>query len=258
MSTRCRSDNTPFEHELSDATRRGRGEAPEGERGPRGAATGLHLGRTGPTPRPRPSATTISFCGGGAPARARARSGAPRPAAGAQPRRVMKGASPQLSWLEPQAGDHPACTVEDPRAPARPVPAPALDPAPFEPALRTCARPGRLRRPVTRWRYAADAEPDGLLKKFIDEHLHTEDEALVLAGAGIFRHPLRRRPVDAGAGGSRGPLAVPANCYHRFLLTEEANIRCVRLFQDKAADAGVPAGLRLTPPVLRGVFDASG
>lgn len=71
--------------------------------------------------------------------------------------------------------------------------------------------------------------------KFKDEHLHRDDEVrFVLEGAGIF--DIR------GAGDrwirvevERGDLiVVPADLYHRFFLTEQRQIRCVRLFKDAA------------------------
>ncbi|MEM9860336.1 MAG: cupin domain-containing protein [Myxococcota bacterium] len=76
---------------------------------------------------------------------------------------------------------------------------------------------------------------DQALKKFDDEHLHDEDEVrFVLDGAGIFdvRDPDDRwmRVVV-----ERGDLiVVPKGRYHRFELTNDKTIHCVRLFQDKS------------------------
>ncbi|MEM6957917.1 MAG: cupin domain-containing protein [Myxococcota bacterium] len=76
---------------------------------------------------------------------------------------------------------------------------------------------------------------DEALKKFDDEHLHDEDEVrFVLDGAGVFdiRHPDDRwmRVVV-----ERGDLiVVPKGRYHRFELTDDKTIHCVRLFQDKS------------------------
>lgn len=74
-----------------------------------------------------------------------------------------------------------------------------------------------------------------LLDKFDGEHLHTDDEArFVLAGEGVF---------DIRSGDDRwmrvvvGPgdlIVVPRDRYHRFELTEQRIIRCVRLFADPA------------------------
>ncbi len=76
---------------------------------------------------------------------------------------------------------------------------------------------------------------DALCAKFVDEHLHTDDEVrYVLEGEGIF--DLRsqddrwmRVTVEPG-----DLLVVPANLHHRFLLTERKHIRCVRLFKDSS------------------------
>lgn len=76
---------------------------------------------------------------------------------------------------------------------------------------------------------------DAICAKFLDEHLHDEDEVrFVLAGEGIF---------DIRSLGDRfmrvvvGPgdlIVVPAQRYHRFLLTEARTIRAVRLFKDRS------------------------
>lgn len=76
---------------------------------------------------------------------------------------------------------------------------------------------------------------DELCAKFIDEHLHDEDEVrFVLEGEGIFDIRSRddrymRVTVEQG-----DLIVVPANRNHRFMLTESRTIRCVRLFKDKA------------------------
>lgn len=75
---------------------------------------------------------------------------------------------------------------------------------------------------------------DELCAKFIDEHLHTDDEVrFVLDGEGIFdirsdTDRWMRLHVEPG-----DLIVVPANCYHRFMLTDRKHIRCVRLFKDK-------------------------
>ena len=74
---------------------------------------------------------------------------------------------------------------------------------------------------------------EGICAKFSGEHLHTDDEVrYVLEGEGIF--DIRsaddrwiRVSVEKG-----DLLVVPADLYHRFLLTEKKHIRCVRLFKD--------------------------
>lgn len=69
--------------------------------------------------------------------------------------------------------------------------------------------------------------------KFLDEHYHDEDEVrFVLEGAGIFdirSNDDRWMRVTVFPGDL---ISVPAGRYHRFMLTEEQTIRCVRLFQN--------------------------
>lgn len=74
---------------------------------------------------------------------------------------------------------------------------------------------------------------DALCRKFMDEHLHTDDEVrFVLSGSGVFE--IRSRDdrwmkVTVHPGDF---ILVPANRYHRFYLTDEKRIQCVRLFKD--------------------------
>lgn len=74
---------------------------------------------------------------------------------------------------------------------------------------------------------------DAICAKFVDEHLHTEDEVrFVLEGAGIFDvrstdDRWMRVAVEPG-----DLIVVPKDRHHRFLLTDAKTIRCVRLFQD--------------------------
>ena len=72
-----------------------------------------------------------------------------------------------------------------------------------------------------------------ICNKFKDEHYHDEDEVrFVLSGAGIFdirSNDNRWMRVEVSAGDLIG---VPAKRYHRFFLTEENAIHCVRLYQD--------------------------
>jgi 1,2-dihydroxy-3-keto-5-methylthiopentene dioxygenase len=72
-----------------------------------------------------------------------------------------------------------------------------------------------------------------LCDKFVGEHLHTDDEVrFVLAGSGVFEiRSLDDRwmkvLVEPG-----DFILVPANRFHRFYLTDEKKIQCVRLFKD--------------------------
>lgn len=74
---------------------------------------------------------------------------------------------------------------------------------------------------------------DAICAKFVDEHLHDEDEVrFVLSGAGIFDIRSRddrwmRVEVETG-----DLIVVPQKRYHRFMLTDAKAIRCVRLFKD--------------------------
>ena len=74
---------------------------------------------------------------------------------------------------------------------------------------------------------------EAICAKFVDEHRHTDDEVrFVLDGEGIFDirslddHWMR---VEV----HRGDLiVVPKDRHHRFSLTDQKSIRCVRLFRD--------------------------
>lgn len=74
---------------------------------------------------------------------------------------------------------------------------------------------------------------DAICAKFIDEHLHDDDEVrFILAGEGIFDIRSRtdrfmRVVVERG-----DLIVVPALRYHRFQLTDLRTIRAVRLFKD--------------------------
>lgn len=72
---------------------------------------------------------------------------------------------------------------------------------------------------------------EAICAKFDKEHFHTEDEVrFVVEGAGIF--DVRdegdrwiRIEVEQG-----DIIVIPANTHHRFYLTEQKHIRCMRLF----------------------------
>ncbi|TVR14812.1 MAG: cupin domain-containing protein [Planctomycetota bacterium] len=76
---------------------------------------------------------------------------------------------------------------------------------------------------------------ESICAKFIDEHLHEDDEVrFVLAGAGIFDI---RSQDDVWMRLEVGPgdlIIVPKGLHHRFMLTEAKHIHCVRLFKDPA------------------------
>ncbi len=76
---------------------------------------------------------------------------------------------------------------------------------------------------------------DEICAKFAPEHLHDDDEVrFVLEGEGVFE--IRSKSdrwihvfVESG-----DLIVVPAGRNHRFFLTEQKTIRCVRLFRDAA------------------------
>lgn len=72
---------------------------------------------------------------------------------------------------------------------------------------------------------------DEICAKFDKEHFHTEDEVrYVVAGAGIFDvrdADDRWIRIEVSSGDM---IVIPARTYHRFYLTEQKQIRCMRLF----------------------------
>jgi 1,2-dihydroxy-3-keto-5-methylthiopentene dioxygenase len=76
---------------------------------------------------------------------------------------------------------------------------------------------------------------DAICAKFIDEHFHDDDEVrFVLEGEGIFdirSHDDRYMRVQVEQGDL---IVVPKERHHRFMLTEQKQIRCVRLFRDQS------------------------
>jgi len=72
---------------------------------------------------------------------------------------------------------------------------------------------------------------DEICAKFDKEHFHTEDEVrYVVAGEGIFdvrdgEDQWVRIEVTPG-----DMIVIPARMYHRFYLTAQKQIRCMRLF----------------------------
>lgn len=139
----------------------------------------------------------------------------------------------QLSWLEDQSTE--PCTLEDLQRAGVLFRHLSTDPAAYEPALAAlCAENSYIARDEVALSPQTPNLPV-LLDKFKDEHLHTEDEVrFVLAGEGIFdirSADDRWMRVQVGPGDL---IVVPRDRYHRFVLTDASQIRCVRLFQDKA------------------------
>ncbi len=140
----------------------------------------------------------------------------------------------KLSWLEPSPGQAP-CTITDLTATGVVHEHLPVDPAAFQPSLDTL-KSERGYAEQDEVELSPDTPNlDQICAKFIDEHLHTDDEVrYVLEGEGIFdirstTDQWMRVTVQQG-----DLLVVPANLHHRFLLTERKHIRCVRLFKDAA------------------------
>lgn len=138
----------------------------------------------------------------------------------------------RLSFLD--AAERP-CTTDDLAAAGVLYQHLSTDPERFEPALaRLCAERGYATRDEVALTPQTPNLP-ALLARFLDEHLHTDDEVrFVLSGAGIFDirsvdDRWMRVVVEPG-----DLLVVPRDRHHRFMLTEAQHIRCVRLFQDQA------------------------
>jgi 1,2-dihydroxy-3-keto-5-methylthiopentene dioxygenase len=94
---------------------------------------------------------------------------------------------------------------------------------------------------------------DAICAKFIDEHLHDDDEVrYILEGEGIFDVRSRSDRYMRIVVEVADLIVVPAERYHRFLLTGTRTIRAVRLFKDpsgwvpryRAPAAAVPETLR--------------
>lgn len=144
----------------------------------------------------------------------------------------------KLAWLD--AHDGPPCTEADLAGAGVVYRYLSTDPAIYEPALFDLReRRGYVARDEVA--LATDTpDLDTITRKFIDEHLHTDDEVrFVLSGAGIFDirsadDRWMRVEVEPG-----DLIVVPANRHHRFLLTDARNIRCVRLFKDRSGWAPI-------------------
>jgi len=110
-----------------------------------------------------------------------------------------------------------------------------LDPAAYQPVLdRLKNEKGYITQDVIELR-PDTPNLEAICDKFDPEHLHDEDEVrFLLEGEGVF--DIRstggrwmRVVVEAG-----DLIVVPAKRYHRFELTEQKTMRCVRLFQDES------------------------
>ena len=140
----------------------------------------------------------------------------------------------KLEWLEPTADQAP-CTLDDLKAAGVLYEHLPVDSVAFQPSLDTLkAERGYVEQDEVELHPQME-NLDQICAKFIDEHLHTDDEVrYVLEGEGIFdirsvHDQWMRVVVEQG-----DLLVVPANLHHRFLLTERKHIRCVRLFKDSS------------------------
>lgn len=140
----------------------------------------------------------------------------------------------KVEWLEPAEGQSP-CTVADLNASGVLYEHLVVDPAAYQPPLDTLkAERGYVEQDEIELR-PDTPNLETICAKFIDEHLHTDDEVrYVLEGEGIFDirsvdDRWMRVTVEQG-----DLLVVPANLNHRFMLTDRKHIRCVRLFKDSA------------------------
>ena len=74
---------------------------------------------------------------------------------------------------------------------------------------------------------------EAICAKFVDEHLHDEDEVRwIREGEGIFDIRSRGDRYMRVVVEADDLIVVPAQRYHRFELTERKTIRAVRLFKD--------------------------
>jgi 1,2-dihydroxy-3-keto-5-methylthiopentene dioxygenase len=74
---------------------------------------------------------------------------------------------------------------------------------------------------------------DGILKKFVSVHHHTDDEVrFTILGEGIFGIDPLTDPTFEIYVQPGDLLVVPANTMHWFDLTEEKTIKCIRVFKD--------------------------
>lgn len=105
----------------------------------------------------------------------------------------------------------------------------------FQPALDALATGrGYIEQDVVELR-PENPKLEEICAKFVDEHLHDEDEVrFVLEGEGVF--DIRSRDdrwmqvkVEEG-----DLIVVPQKRFHRFTLTDRRTIRCVRLFKDRS------------------------
>ena len=139
----------------------------------------------------------------------------------------------RLSWLESDAHTPSAAPIAEADLRAAGVLYERLPLADYQGALeRLKAERGYVAQDIVEL-HPTMPNLQTVCDKFKDEHLHRDDEVrFVLEGAGIFDIRAtdgRWMRVEVEAGDL---IVVPADLYHRFFLTEQQQIRCVRLFKD--------------------------
>ena len=76
---------------------------------------------------------------------------------------------------------------------------------------------------------------EAILKKFKQEHTHSEDEVrFVVKGSGVFHIHPEEGPVFGIQVDAGDLINVPAGVRHWFNLCDDHTIRCIRLFRDPA------------------------
>ena len=141
----------------------------------------------------------------------------------------------KLQWLDPAASPDSPLTVAELEAAGVHHERLEVEADAFQPALDELkAARGYVEQDIVE---LSPQTPglDAICAKFVDEHLHTDDEVrYVLRGEGIFDirsvdDRWMRVTVEVG-----DLLVVPAHLHHRFLLTDQKHIQCVRLFKDSS------------------------
>jgi 1,2-dihydroxy-3-keto-5-methylthiopentene dioxygenase len=139
----------------------------------------------------------------------------------------------QLAWIDPQPY-YPALDLEHLHRNGVTYEQLELSPHHFQPSLDALASArGYVEQDIVElWPDTENLQ--AICDKFAAEHSHTDDEVrFVLSGAGVFdirdeADRWMRVTVEAG-----DLIVVPADRYHRFTLTADQHIRCVRLFKDR-------------------------
>jgi len=83
--------------------------------------------------------------------------------------------------------------------------------------------------------HAETTNLEGILAKFTKEHHHTDDEVrFTVEGEGVFEIEATTNEFLKFTAEPGDLIVIPAGRRHSFYLTSRRQIRCIRLFQDKA------------------------